>query len=512
VECIYDIGEAGVRYDFVVIGAGVSGITAAVILAKNGFHVALVEKSSRTAPLVKGFIRNGISFQTGIHYIGGLGNGEILETLFNYLGLRERVETIAFDPDEFDRARCFEPAFEFKFPYGYERLQDKLREVFPKERDAADKFLRDIRETFQSFPYISLDPDLISANIAKGVHGISLKDYLDRLTTDDRLKWVLSRHCLLHGVPADEAAFDYHATVVASMFNSVHTIKGGGARLGQAFDEQLATFGVEVFCGQGVSHLMCSSDRKVSAVELEDGCRLGCRGVVSTVHPCSLLGFLPGGVLRPAYCRRLELLEETISAFMVFGSCKGSGGGTRPQHMVGTPNLEIAGFGEKRPLGSRSIFLSIEPHEKAETNTLAFSAICPAGFQETERWAGTTHNNRPTEYREFKARMADEMLRQAERYWPELEGRLSVTDSATPLTFRDHCHTPSGSIFGVKHKIGQYNPLPMTRVEGLWLAGQATVAPGVMGAMVSAFLTCGFILGHDKLMADLRSCRCGGSS
>jgi all-trans-retinol 13,14-reductase len=36
------------KYDYVIIGAGVSGMTAALILAKNGFDVALVEKSNNT--------------------------------------------------------------------------------------------------------------------------------------------------------------------------------------------------------------------------------------------------------------------------------------------------------------------------------------------------------------------------------------------------------------------------------------------------------------------------------
>ena len=500
------------KYDFVVIGAGVSGMTAAIILAKNGFQVALVEKSSKTAPLIRGFTRQGMAFETGFHYIGGLGRGEVLDTLFNYLGLRERLETIGFDPEGFDRARSFEPAFVFNFPYGYERLQDRLQAAFPGEKSAVEKFLRDVREVFLSFPYTRFRPELLSAGIDKGMYGITLRDYLDRLTTDPRLKWILSLHCLLHGVPAGEVAFDYHATVVASMFSSVHTVKGGGARLSQIFDNLLEKLGVEVFCGQGASQLMFSTDRKVSAVQLNDSRRLVCKGVVSTVHPRRLLELLPEGILRPAYCRRLAQLEETLSAFMVFGGCRGPDLGARPQHMIGTPDLEIGGFGEERPLGGRTVFLSIEPQEAPAAGVHKFSAISPAGLRETERWTGTTPGTRPADYYEFKSRMADDLVHQIERYWPDLEGRLFVLESATPLTFRDRCHTPSGSIFGVKHKIDQYNPLPMTRAEGLWLAGQATVAPGIMGAMISAFLACGFILGHERLMADLRDCRCGGSS
>jgi all-trans-retinol 13,14-reductase len=216
--------------------------------------------------------------------------------------------------------------------------------------------------------------------------------------------------------------------------------------------------------------------------------------------------------MRPGYCKRLAQLEETLSAFMVFGGCRGFKPAAQPQHMIGTPDLETNGFGENQPLGNRTVFLNVEPQTSLEGCGYKFSAICPASFQEVVRWADTTPATRSEDYRKFKDRVAEQILRQIERYWPELEGQLFVSDLATPLTLRDRCNSPAGSVFGVKHKNDQHTPLPITRAEGLWLAGQAVVAPGIMGAMISAFLACGFILGHKKLMSDLRSCRCGGLS
>ena len=106
------------KYDYVIIGGGVSGMTTAIILAKNSFNVALVEKSKKTAPLIRGFTRKGVYFDTGFHHTGGLGDGEILDTLFHYLGLADRLEKIPFDPDGFDLLLCRDTGFEFRFPYG----------------------------------------------------------------------------------------------------------------------------------------------------------------------------------------------------------------------------------------------------------------------------------------------------------------------------------------------------------------------------------------------------------
>ncbi len=102
------------RYDFVVIGAGISGITSAITLAKNGYQVALLEKTERTAPLLRGFSRRGVHFDTGFHYTGGLGAGEPLDLFFRYLGLSDRIDSFPYDAEGFDHFRCERPGFEFK--------------------------------------------------------------------------------------------------------------------------------------------------------------------------------------------------------------------------------------------------------------------------------------------------------------------------------------------------------------------------------------------------------------
>ena len=117
---------ARVIYDFVVIGAGAAGITSAITLARNGHRVALVEKRERTAPLLRGFSRKGIHFDTGFHYTGGLGPGEPLDLFFRYLGLADHLVTFPFPGAGFRRLSLRRDRFEFQLPYGYELLREGL--------------------------------------------------------------------------------------------------------------------------------------------------------------------------------------------------------------------------------------------------------------------------------------------------------------------------------------------------------------------------------------------------
>ena len=129
------------NYDYVIIGGGVSGMTSALILAKQGFSVALVEKSRQLAPTIRGFTKKGLFFDTGFHYTGGLGTGEPVDLFFRYLGLSDALEKVPFREDAFDSFRCLEPPFNFHFPCGYDRIRERFYEVFPDEHEAIDTYL-----------------------------------------------------------------------------------------------------------------------------------------------------------------------------------------------------------------------------------------------------------------------------------------------------------------------------------------------------------------------------------
>jgi all-trans-retinol 13,14-reductase len=68
-------------------------------------------------------------------------------------------------------------------------------------------------------------------------------------------------------------------------------------------------------------------------------------------------------------------------------------------------------------------------------------------------------------------------------------GPFELLDVATPLTFQDRLNSPEGGLYGVKHRLADMPLLPRTAMKGLYLSGQAVVAPGVLGALCAAFLT-----------------------
>ena len=69
----YNTGPKMEEKQFIVVGAGMAGLSAAVYLAKAGFKVKLFEKASQTGGLVNSFERNGFIYDGGIRSIEDSG-------------------------------------------------------------------------------------------------------------------------------------------------------------------------------------------------------------------------------------------------------------------------------------------------------------------------------------------------------------------------------------------------------------------------------------------------------
>ena len=62
------------KYDVIIIGSGISGLTAGVLLAQQGKKVVILEKHFKVGGWTHTFKRNNYEWDVGIHYIGEVHN------------------------------------------------------------------------------------------------------------------------------------------------------------------------------------------------------------------------------------------------------------------------------------------------------------------------------------------------------------------------------------------------------------------------------------------------------
>lgn len=88
------------RWDVIVVGAGISGLTTAALLAQRGLGVLLVDQHYVPGGNATIFKRPGYEFDVGLHYIGQCEGG-----LFPRVLAAAGADPVRFrpmDPDAFD--------------------------------------------------------------------------------------------------------------------------------------------------------------------------------------------------------------------------------------------------------------------------------------------------------------------------------------------------------------------------------------------------------------------------
>lgn len=495
-----------------VIGAGFAGMASAIILAKRGYAVTLVEQAARPGMTLRGFKRKGLYFESGLHYVGELSEGGILKAYLNWLGLGD-IPLTDFDPACFETVRYADGSC-LSLPVGQEPVTEALVRAFPHEEKGILGYMRELREAYDASPFHSFTGSLEGGGEHNPRWHVSLENMLGQYVQDERLKTALCVPGWLYGVSPEDVPFLLHARVAGSHFDSIRMFEGGGLALVQGCEKRLKEENVTLLCGRAVTGITLSAASTVSGVRLEDGEELAADIVLHTGHPAHLAAMLPAGAMRPAFVNRLARLQDTISAHILFLSAENCPEALRKKNMLVLRKDETfqQAFTPGRTPQQGPFYILASPTEQADpkggASRTAVVAVALSPEEEYRPFYGSRQGKRPEAYKALKKERLDAFAESLFAACPDLSG-LSVVDGATPLTLHDYLYSPHCGLYGAAHNLSQFNPLPVTRLPNVYAAGQAVVAPGLMGAAISAFLACGFIVGHEKLLDEVRVCRKG---
>lgn len=470
------------KHDVLVIGAGVSGMTAALLLAQRGLSVGLVEASDNVGPTIRGFYRAGHYFDTGFHYTGLLEKNELLGSLLHQLGVWEKLTCVPLSNTQGDYIACANPAFSLQLTQHFDANEALLQEQFPAERQAIAAYFREVRALWETVPYAMLRMGADQLSIADKLESQDVLSYFRERISDPLLIALLCAHGMLYGMPPEKTSVFYHAMVAGSYYGQSYQIQGGGRALADAFKETMLQAGVHICTGLRVTAISLSESGDFQGVvtDKEDE-PIMAKSCVFSGDPRLLLELLPEKAMRPIYRKRLRDLQDTMSAFVLFGVLPESNGGLSGNIVLvqdTTPGIGAL----DGPLETRPIFAAKSCGPQGRSG---ICVICPMLGASNEIPREGTNGA----YREWKHHTAETIRSLLESRNPELFSDFKVLDAATPLTFRRYCNSLSGAIYGVQHRAGNVPILPRTRVRGLLLTGQGTLSVGILGAVMSGFIS-----------------------
>jgi len=488
----------------VVIGSGLGGLSTAYLLQKNGFDVTVLEQGAQIGGCLQCFFRNGVKYETGMHFIGSASKGQTMDRVLHYLNLSDNVRLSQLDTNAYNIISF--DGEEFEFANGEEAFIEKMSSYFPKEKDGLSEYINIVRRVASASNLNSLASEQRDMAANTEYQTRSINDVLDSLFMDDALKNVLVGDLPLYSAELDKTPFSMHAFIMDFYNKSAYRVEGGSDVIASSLARSIEEMGGVILTRKKAVKVVCDDSRALG-IETEDECFYQSDYIISTVHPNRLLEMLETKMIRPAFRSRISSLSQTSSIFALYAKFKE---GTVPYM-----NSNFFGYSGHSPWNCQTytektwpkgfLYMHMCHKDKAEwaRNGVALSYM---DINELKPWFGTSVGHRGHDYEDFKRRHAERLIYEIDRHRPGFASSIESYDTSTPLTYLDYTGTEGGSMYGVAKDInlGAAGRVPYrTKIPNLFLAGQNTNSHGIMGVIVGTLVTCSELLPAEQIYRQI---------
>ena len=482
------------KYDILIIGSGLGGLVCGFILAKQGHKVTIVEKNPQIGGCLQTFKRNGVKFDTGMHYIGSLEETQILYRFFKYLKLLDvplhRLDNEAFDIISINGEL-------YKYASGFENFAKTLYQYFPDNKSDIDEYVRRIKEIADASPLYKLDEINTNVFIETDYIKTGANEFIESCTKNKRLQAVLAGTLPLYAGVKDKTPTYIHALINNFYIQSAWRIVGGSDIIAESLANSIKSFGGQIITNAEVEEFVCDEE-KVRHILLKNGEKLTADFFISNIHPQVTINKTKTKIIRKVYRDRISSLDNTISTFTVYIKFKKNRLPYLNSNFYYYDNEDVWSFNDYdiETWPQNYVYM----HQIADVNAKFAESAQIIGYMrwdEVKKWENTTVGKRGKEYEDFKKEKAEKLLNKLEKSFPGTKDAIECYYTSTPLTYRDYTATKEGSMYGIirdKNKASQAYVSQQTKVPNLLLTGQNINSHGMLGVTIGAMITCAYIL------------------
>ncbi len=497
----------GNKYDIVIIGSGLGGLICSNILSAKGYNVAVVEKNSVPGGALQSFNRKGVHFETGIHYVGSMSEGQRLNKFFKYLGILPDLKLSKLDSDGFDRFLIGDK--NISYANGHDHFVETLVKVFPKEYLPIKAFSNKIQEISGSIPLYNLQmPEKSDQSFYKKLSYGSTWEYLENLTSNNELRNAL---CALNGLYAGKkegSLLFVHGLIYNHYIDSAYRFVGGTNQVTEQLIKKLKENGGTLITSEEVTSFEFD-DKKIERAICKSGNEFRANTFIAGIHPQVALSFIPKEKIRRVYVDRINNIPNTTSAFTLYLVLKDKKVPFMNYNQYLFPNGDVwEPFDNESlewPQGC-SFYPIADQYDQKYTKGISVMTLMP--FDVFSKWENTTVEARGDEYKELKDYYAQRLISFLKVYMPEIGNNIETYYSASPLTYRDYMGTPHGAIYGIERdarRPWESFIFPRTKVPNLLFTGQNVMLHGMLGVSMGSMLTCSELIDLNEIIDEINN-------
>jgi phytoene dehydrogenase-like protein len=462
------------KYDAIIIGAGIGGLTCALLLAKKGVRVAVFEKEKLPGGYCSSFSKDGYVFDACVDSIGGLRKNEPLRHIMEEdLGIWNEVDFYELNPIH----RNLFPGMSIDIPADINQYKDTLKSIFVSEKKGIDETFFLMEEIYTSSVEIMCDT-AAGGRLLEFIDK-SFYDLLSSFISDVKLKAVLSSYCTFLGLPAHEAS----AIALSNIL--MHYVKGGAFRvrggiqgLSNALASALKNYGGELFLGEEVTRIL-SHGRSVTGIVTKSGHKANAAHIVSNIDLKTVLMLIEGQVVEQKRAEKIKELEVSGSFVLVYLGVKDSLRGYGLTSSTGYfSSYDLNGMLNK----NEHIFFGLS------FPSLFDSSVAPKGCSSLViHWPFCYNESRPEI---LKDKIGKTLIGHLCKVIPSIADQIAYKSVAGPETLQRYTGNTFGSAYGWKQDAIFLKNLPFLKnlANNFHLAGHwAGYGGGVMSSVLSAY-------------------------
>lgn len=502
------------QFNTIIIGSGISGMTAAIILAREGEKVLVLEQHSIPGGLTQTYQRQGITFPTGVHRLGSLAPNQPLWYYFNYLGLLDKLDLVPLSSSCFEKFHF--PDRTYQVPMGHNAFKQQLINDFPSQQKPILRYFKDMKRLIAGIGLY--DPNVSPEKDLSFEYTGPLKDYFTTIGIHGQLKNILCANSPLYGLSSFECPVLTHFLICDSYLNSSFRINESKTPFAAALVKSLETQGGKIRTNSQVETILIK-DKNSRGVKLTTGEDLFSDKIIYSGHPSLLPNLCPSDAFRPVYRKRLQTAKNTKGIFGVAMGWEKNNCPVAANDAYIYNSWDVnAHYEQNSLLGTdlpEMIFLSALPHkpdtkkgdkEKEEIAVTALVGIPPRDLEELQTYYQTPGKKK---YGEAKRILSEKIMEKITAVYPDTPDHVRMADTYSPATFERYTMTPKGSAYGIKKTAQHFLQgmfKPATRVKNLFLTGQSIGFSGIHGSIVSSVNLCNELYGKayltDKILSQ----------
>ncbi len=501
------------RWDAIVVGSGIGGLTTAALLAVHADkRVLVLEKHYTPGGFTQVFRRPGYEWDTGLHYVGEMGEGSPLRQILDQVtGGEVRWARM---PECYDRVVLGERAFDLMA--GRDALVEGLGRQLPGQQDAVREYVRLVARTSPGCRAFFADralPKTLSRVLTPLTRGRfarmadrTVEDVLRPLLRDPTLYDVLTAQCGDYGLTPRDASFAIHAMVAGHFMDGGYYPVGGPSTLARAAAGVITRAGGAVYTNAAVERIVVENGR-ARGVRMKGGALIEAPVIISDAGAATTFSKLTSGERTAELAKSIrEVGPSSAHVCLYLGlrrtdeelGFEGTNLWIYPEHDREEAFARFAQDPEAPiPLAYVSFPSAKDPSFAARypgrSTVVIITLAQMAWFQQ---WARTRWMHRGAEYEAFKASLTERLLEAVDRRLPQLRPNIDHAELSTPLSTRAFTSHPSGEMYGLTHTPARFR-LPLraeTPIPGLYLTGADLAVCGVGGATIGGAVCAGAIL------------------